>query len=73
MDYTIQYGTVVDGTGVARFAADVLIHDGRVAEVAPHVPPVGEVIDARGMSCARVLSTCIHTRNWSFLLSPISP
>ena len=49
MDYTIQHGTVIDGTGAARFAADVLIRDGRIAEVAPHVPPVGEVIDARGM------------------------
>ena len=49
MDYTIQHSTVIDGTGAARFAADVLIRDGRIAEVAPHVPPVGEVIDARGM------------------------
>jgi cytosine/adenosine deaminase-related metal-dependent hydrolase len=40
---------VVDGTGAARFAADVLIRDGRIAEIAPHLPPVGEVIDARGM------------------------
>jgi N-acyl-D-aspartate/D-glutamate deacylase len=30
MDYTIQHGTVVDGTGAARFAADVLIRDGRI-------------------------------------------
>jgi N-acyl-D-amino-acid deacylase len=49
MDYTIQHSTVIDGTGAARFAADVLIRDGRIAEVAPHVPTVGEVIDARGM------------------------
>src|SRR4029434_9464849 len=49
MDYTIQHGTVIDGTGAARFAADVLLRDGKIAEVAPHLPPVGEVIEARGM------------------------
>ncbi len=49
MDYTIQHGTVIDGTGAARFAADVLLRDGRIAEIAPHLPPVGEVIEARGM------------------------
>jgi N-acyl-D-amino-acid deacylase len=49
MDYTIQYGTVIDGTGAPRFAADVLVRDGKIADVAPHLPPVGEVIDASGM------------------------
>ena len=49
MDYIIQHGTVIDGTGATRFAADVLIRDGKIAEVAPHLPPVGEIIDARGM------------------------
>jgi hypothetical protein len=49
----------------------VLIWEGKIAEVAPHGPPIGEIIDARGMSCARVLSTCIRTRNWSSLRSPI--
>ena len=33
MDYTIQYGTVIGGTGAARCAADVLIREGRIAEV----------------------------------------
>ncbi|MFQ5851109.1 MAG: amidohydrolase family protein [Candidatus Binatia bacterium] len=49
MDYTIQHGLVIDGTGVQRFAADVLMCDGTIAEVASHLPPVGEVIDASGM------------------------
>jgi N-acyl-D-amino-acid deacylase len=49
MDYTIQHGTVIDGTGTARCAADVLLRNGKIAEVAPHLPPVGEVIEARGM------------------------
>jgi N-acyl-D-aspartate/D-glutamate deacylase len=37
--YTIQHGTVIDGTGAARFTADVLIREGRIAEVALHLPP----------------------------------
>lgn len=49
MDYTIQHGTVIDGTGAARWDADVLIRAGRIAEIAPHLPPVGEVIDATGL------------------------
>jgi N-acyl-D-aspartate/D-glutamate deacylase len=42
MGYIIQHGTVINGTGAARFAADVLIQEGRIAEVAPHVPPQGK-------------------------------
>jgi len=49
MDYTIQHGTVIDGTGTPRFTADVLLRDGKIAEVAPRIPPVGEVIEASGM------------------------
>jgi N-acyl-D-amino-acid deacylase len=49
MDYTIQHGTVIDGTGVARFTADMLIRDGKIAEMAPRLPPVGQSIDASGM------------------------
>jgi N-acyl-D-amino-acid deacylase len=49
MDYSIQHGIVIDGTGAARFAADMLIREGRIAEVAPHLPPIGEVIEASGM------------------------
>lgn len=49
MDYTIQHGIVIDGTGAQRFAADVLVRDDKIAAVAPQLPPVGEVIDASGM------------------------
>ncbi|MGE3539100.1 MAG: amidohydrolase family protein [Candidatus Tectimicrobiota bacterium] len=48
MDYTIQHGTVIDGTGASRYAADVLIRDGKIAAVAPELPPVGQVINAQG-------------------------
>src|SRR5512145_3312896 len=49
MDYTIQQGTVIDGTGAARFAADMLIRAGKIAEVAPRLPLLGQGIDASGM------------------------
>lgn len=49
MDYTIQQGTVIDGTGAARFAADVHIRDGKIAAVGPQLPAVGEVIHAQGL------------------------
>jgi N-acyl-D-aspartate/D-glutamate deacylase len=39
MDYTMQHGAVIDGTGAACCAADVLIREGKIAEVTPHVPP----------------------------------
>jgi N-acyl-D-aspartate/D-glutamate deacylase len=46
----IRGGAVVDGTGVAPFAADVRLRDGRIADVAPALTPVdGErIIDADG-------------------------
>lgn len=49
MDYTIQHGTVIDGTGEARFVADILLRDGKIAEIAPDLSAVGQVIDAQGM------------------------
>jgi len=43
----IRGGTVVDGTGAAGFFADVLVRDGRIAEIGPDL--VGdEVLDASG-------------------------
>ena len=50
MDYTIQHGTVIDGTGAARFTADVLLRDGKIAEVAPHLTPLGEAFWGRFLS-----------------------
>ena len=47
----IRGGTVIDGTGSTRYAADVRVTDGRIAEVAPSLAAgsVGErVIDAGG-------------------------
>ncbi len=46
----IRNGTVVDGTGAAGFAADVRVHDGVIAEVAPGLTPAADetVVDATG-------------------------
>ena len=49
----IRNGTVIDGTGAPRVAADVLVEDGRIAEVGPSLAAMGaEVYDARGMIVA---------------------
>ena len=49
MDFTIKHGTVIDGTGGPRFAADVLVRNGKIAAVGQNFTPVGELIDASGM------------------------
>ena len=50
-DLLVRGGTVVDGVQGARGPVDVLVHDGRIAEVRdPAAIPPGEfeVVDARG-------------------------
>ena len=49
-DILIQGGTVIDGTGAKRFAADVRVSDGRIAEVGPDLKakPGEELFDATG-------------------------
>ena len=49
MDFTIKHGTLIDGTGGPRFAADVMVRNGKIAAVEQGLPPTGEVIDAGGM------------------------
>tara|TARA_R110000772_G_scaffold61283_4_gene138198 strand:- start:41855 stop:43588 length:1734 start_codon:yes stop_codon:yes gene_type:complete len=46
----IRNGTVIDGTGAAGFAADVRVHNGVIAEVAPGLAPAADetVVDAAG-------------------------
>ena len=46
----IRNGTVVDGTGAAGFAADVRVHNGVIAEVAPGLTPAADetIVDATG-------------------------
>lgn len=48
-DLLITRGLVIDGTGAPGRMADVRIRNGRVAEIAPDLQPLGEpVIDAAG-------------------------
>ncbi len=44
----IRGGTVVDGSGVPAFDADVVVHGDRITAVGRHDGPADEVIDARG-------------------------
>ena len=48
-DLVIRGGTVVDGTGIPRFRADLAVKDGRVAMVSGRISTAGaKEIDASG-------------------------
>ncbi|MFZ2737876.1 MAG: amidohydrolase family protein [Burkholderiaceae bacterium] len=51
-DLLIRGGSVVDGTGVPSFSADVAIKDGRVVEVGKVSSPAKRSIDASGLLVA---------------------
>ncbi len=49
----LRNGTVIDGTGASRIAADVLLEDGTVLDIGPALAATGaDVFDARGMIVA---------------------
>jgi N-acyl-D-amino-acid deacylase len=48
-DRIIKGGTIVDGTGVRPFVADVAILDGRIAEIGTITAPARDTIDATGL------------------------
>lgn len=47
-DLVIRHGTLIDGSGAARRAADVAVQGGRIADVGPGLGRGREEIDARG-------------------------
>lgn len=52
LDLLIQNGTVIDGTGKARFQADVGITDGRITEIGRINASAKRTIDAHGLIVA---------------------
>src|SRR5438876_2716920 len=65
----LKGGTVVDGTGAARFVADVRIEGERIAAVGAHLPTRGaEVVDVAGKIVAPGFID-VHTHDDQILLS----
>ena len=53
MKLILRGGTVIDGTGAARYASDVRIEDDRIAAIGPSLPAAdATVIDATGLVVA---------------------
>jgi N-acyl-D-aspartate/D-glutamate deacylase len=77
LDLIIRGGTIVDGTGAARFRGDVGVRDGRIAVIAPSIDETAaEVIDATGLVVTPGFVD-IHTHydgqvSWDDLLEPTS-
>ncbi len=74
LDYLIKGGTIVDGTGAARYQGDVGVKDGRVAAVGKVDDTARETIDASGLVVAPGFVD-IHTHYdaqvfWDPALSP---
>ena len=51
-DIIIKGGTIVDGTGAARFGADLALANGKIAEIGRVTESAAEIIDARGLVVA---------------------
>ena len=75
-DLAIMGGTVIDGTGSARFAANVYVQNGRIAKISAEREDAREVIDASGLIVAPGFLD-VHTHYdaqafWDPTLSPSS-
>ena len=74
MDTAIRNGMVIDGTGGARYAGDIGIHDGRIVAVGKLSAPAAVDIDAAGMIVAPgfidIHTHCDAQAFWDPLLSP---
>ena len=47
-DLVIRNGAVVDGSGLARYRADIGVKDGRIARIGRIAAPADETVDAEG-------------------------
>jgi N-acyl-D-aspartate/D-glutamate deacylase len=75
-DLIIRGGTIVDGTGAARFTADIAISDGRITAIGNDLGDATEVLDATGLIVTPGFVD-IHTHydgqaTWDDLLEPSS-
>lgn len=76
LDYLIQGGTIVDGTGAARYKGDVGIKDGRITAIGAVNKAAKETIDATGKIVSPGFVDC-HTHYdaqvfWDPAVSPSS-
>ena len=51
-DLVIKGGTIVDGTGAARFTGDVAVAQGRIVEIGKSIGGARQVIDASDLVVA---------------------
>ena len=71
-DLLIKNGTLIDGTGAPRFAADLAVQDGRIARIASEITePARRVIDARGLMVSPGFIDT-HTHSDGTILDPES-
>jgi N-acyl-D-amino-acid deacylase len=50
--FTLSGGTIIDGTGAARYPGNVVIEGDRIAEIGPAVQPRGAIINCMGLAVA---------------------
>jgi N-acyl-D-amino-acid deacylase len=70
-DLLIKNGTVIDGSGVPMFEADVGVTDGKIADIGKLEGAQAEkVIDAKGLYVSPGFIDCHAHSDWTILLHP---